>query len=271
VRLTLSSDKLISSNDVHSYINEDGIYVDYVDSSQFINDAVVVLRDDIGNSDTLQPAKPLYTYYWYDVYSNTYNQITDKNPLYRRGYYQPQKIIGTVGRTYYLEIQFNGKTYHANCKMQQTPVIDSVKYQFTQGAPGKESFYVPHIFFKDPVGEHNYYLFDFGGPSVCTISILDDANITGYVNGLDVFKGQFVDWWKTAYPMAGERFTIQMQSLTKEGYDYYKSLIQVFNNDGGTYRPAPATAPGNIDNGALGFFRATSIKKITGQIPNSNK
>jgi len=42
-------------------------------------------------------------------------------------------------------------------------------------------------------------------------------------------------------------------------YDFYKSLIDQFGNDGGAYSPTPATAKtakGNISGNGIGLLRA---------------
>ena len=83
------------------------------------------------------------------------------------------------------------------------------------------------------------------------------------MDGLDVCKGISPEYWMTAYPDAytGYYF-IEMHSLTKQGYDYYKALLQQFRTDGGVYSPTPATPPGNIDNGALGFFKTSAVNRV---------
>jgi hypothetical protein len=67
--------------------------------------------------------------------------------------------------------------------------------------------------------------------------------------------------------MPGSDFEIKMYSVTKEAYDFYKALISQFRNDGGVYSPTPASAPTNIDNNALGFFRASAVNVIKGKVP----
>ena len=260
IKLTKSSSKLIS----------DSINFYEMDTIDAINDAIVIIRDNSRNIDTLQAALPTRPMYIQDSNGEIMDTAIIENEFYKAGYYFPKTIKGIAGRTYNLEIQHNGETYRASCKMPQTPKIDSITYQFTKGEPGKYDFCIPHIFFDNLNNKDNYYLFDFSkftGMGSWNISILNDKNIGDYVNGLDVFKGQTIDWWITAYPMPCDPFLVEMHSLTKEGYDFYSSLIQAFNNDGGTYRPAPATAPGNISNGALGFFRASSIEIVNEYVP----
>jgi len=84
---------------------------------------------------------------------------------------------------------------------------------------------------------------------------------------LDVFKGETAEWWINSYPRLDDEYRIRMYSITEEGYNYYKALIAQFKNDGGTYSPAPASPPTNIDNGGLGFFRASAVNVIRGKMP----
>jgi len=84
---------------------------------------------------------------------------------------------------------------------------------------------------------------------------------------LAVFKGETAEWWINSYPRLDDEYRIRMYSITEEGYNYYKALIAQFKNDGGTYSPAPASPPTNIDNGGLGFFRASAVNVIRGKMP----
>ncbi|WP_315816961.1 DUF4249 family protein [Paraflavitalea speifideaquila] len=52
---------------------------------------------------------------------------------------------------------------------------------------------------------------------------------------------------------------IRLHALTKETYDYFNVLNRQLEVNGNIYKPAPASAHGNISGGALGFFYATTI------------
>lgn len=184
------------------------------------------------------------------------------------GYYQTKKIKGIAGHTYSLTVKWQNKEYHAISYMPSVPPLDSVQFNFTKGEIGKEDFNIPLLYFKEPQNELNYYLFITPGNSrVWPYSILSDEYLKEYVNGLDVCKGIAPDYWMTAYPYVydGKLFDdyfIEMHSLTKEAYEYYKALLQQFRTDGGGYSPSPASPPTNIDNGALGFFRASAVSRV---------
>ena len=56
---------------------------------------------------------------------------------------------------------------------------------------------------------------------------------------------------------------VSLFSLTYEAYLYYKALLSQFENDGGTFKPSPASPPSNISNGALGIFRASALDTMS--------
>lgn len=49
---------------------------------------------------------------------------------------------------------------------------------------------------------------------------------------------------------------VRMYSVNSEIFDFYKSLISQFDNDGGAYAPTPAMPRGNISGNGIGLFRA---------------
>jgi hypothetical protein len=261
IRLMLSKNKLS-----FNYMTDTA----YHQTSGFksIIDALVIVSDNSGLSDTLIYPPDDLPWYFRDSTGNILDTFSNSNLFaHKIGYYQTTKIKGTIRNTYNLKIIWNKKEYHASCYMPSLPAVDSINYKLDPGLPGKSSFFVPHIYFKDPPNEKNYYLFEFGGMA-WGYSVLNDEFLNGYVNGLDVFKGETSDWWINSYPWAGEDYIIHMYSITEEGYNYYKALISQFKNDGGSYSPSPASPPTNIDNGALGFFRASAVNVIKGRMPN---
>lgn len=226
----------------------------------FINDAIVIVSDDAGNIDTLKPA-PEFIYYSDSNYTT--------NEKYQKGYYFLTSVKPQPLHTYYLTILNQGKQYHSQCYMPALPQIDSVSFSYNQGETGKSDYYIPHIYFQDNPNEQNYYLFSTGESYgfVWLTSILNDDLINGtYVNGLDIFHGQSNISWRNGYLSSDMPYWIEIHSLTKEAYLYYDALIREFKNDGGTYKPSPASPVSNIDNGALGFFRASTVVIFKGDI-----
>jgi hypothetical protein len=244
---------------------------DHNDRAIPIKDAEIYITDNnISYTETLVPCSAGK---WIIQFTDTINNI-----VYREfripyksivwGYYETTKLKGIPGHTYTLTIKWQDQEYHAKSYMPPVPPLDSVQFNFTKGEIGKSDYNIPLIYFKEPQNQRNYYLFiTSGGGPVWPYSILSDEYLNDYVNGLDVCKGVSPDYWRTAYPWVidGNLFFdyyIEMHSLTKEGYEYYKALLQQFKTDGGGYSPSPASPPTNLDNGALGFFRASAVNRV---------
>lgn len=269
VRLTKSRSQLINDpyNDPVIRPESDTSYSYLDDGAKGITDADVIIEDNTtGLIDTLVRCKIGTWHYYNDTINHKeWSQFYVADTSILGGYYKTTKLKGRPGHTYTLTFKWQKKVYHSVSCMPAIPEIDSVHFNFTQGETGKSDYNIPLLYFKEPQDERNYYLFVTpGNGRVWPYSVLSDEYLKDYVNGLDVCRGTAPDYWMTAYPdpYSPQDYYIEMSSLTKEGYDYYKALLQQFNNDGGAYSPAPASPPGNIDNGALGFFRTSSVTRI---------
>ncbi len=222
-----------------------------------INNATVIITDNFGNTDTLIP-EPEYRYSrYFDRADEIWKKDSSLSIYFKRGYYILNKLDPKPNRTYFLTVIAEDKEYHASCYMPRLPVIDSISYIPEDQYKGVGN--IPYLYFTDPPDEKNFYLF-FSNPNATYwgYTLLDDADINPATKGLDIFKGETNVYYKTAFPFNDNY--LEVQSITKEAYEYYKTLGQLFVNDGGNYRPAPASPVSNIDNGALGFFRASQVR-----------
>ena len=264
VRLTKSRSQL--TNDPYNIPDSDTTWQKTKDFAEAIQDAEIYIEDNTeAIVDTLIKCPGGNWIYYDDTINNrhwSYFAVADTSILL--GYYETTKLKGIAGHTYTLTIKWQGTEYHAVSYMPPLTKLDSVQFNFTKGDVGKEDYNIPLLYFKEPQDERNYYLFITPGKnSVWPYSVLSDEFLKSYVNGLDVCKGISPDYWITDYPDANlSYYFIEMHSLTKEGYDYYKALLQQFSTDGGAYSPTPSTPPGNIDHGALGFFKTSAVNRV---------
>jgi hypothetical protein len=264
VRLTLSKSTFAPQNSNDS-IQESWLF----DGFEPVLGALVIISDNEGTIDTLVNARDSIYDYNRDMEGNIVDSFIIVNPkAHFLGYYQTSNLKGKAGNTYYLKIVWQDKEFTSSCFMSPVPKIDSLTYSFTQGAKGKDDYYIPHIWFKDNPATEDYYLFcTTGSGGVWARVVLSDENIKTTIVGLDVFKGESPDWWMHGYPSVGSFYKITMNSVTKEIFDYYKALISQFRNDGGVYTPSPASPPSNISNGALGYFRASAVQTVEDIMP----
>ncbi|NII26083.1 DUF4249 domain-containing protein [Pseudoflavitalea sp. X16] len=238
-----------------------------VDNAEAITGALVIIRDDMGMTDTLRPVPQSNRRY---------------NPLYMgdRGYYGTTRLTGIPGHTYYLQVHIGSKVFQASAYMPATaPVIDSVVLKKDPVAdPSGQRGDAAFAYFKEPRDELNYYLLQhniiadsafeaarvyFSYTSVFPLYVFDDKTLSPYVEGMQlrtIFADNFGNnrmepYWFTP----GDSLQVRLSSLTRNTYDYLKALEKQFLDDGNVYRPTPASPTGNISGGALGLFWAANV------------
>ena len=161
--------------------------------------------------------------------------------------------------------------------MPEVPEIDSIGYFKKIMEKDGQEYYVPLLYFSEPQDTKNYYLIQlsdevhsrlFSG-MLWQFSILSDEFLESYVNGLNISLGETPRNFEYPWYFSGDSIYVGLNSLTKEAYDFYNSLVKQFKNDGGAYQLAPGSPPTNLTNGALGFFRASAISERKIGIPYS--
>jgi hypothetical protein len=253
------------------------------DSFDAVQGAEVIIKDDMGTVDTLIPAvdilpRMLYFYPNHILYSEVRSYpslvITAK-----RGYYQTTKIRGMPGHTYQLQVRIGDSTFQSSAYMPPVAHLDSaaLKKDTVVNAAG-DIGNLPLVWFKEPQGEKNYYMLQYY-PAITEYPydvylmdynslnsipfVVDDKILPPEVNGFPV---QLIIPDSYPYPGAGPYLSypyygsqIKLSSLTKEAYEYFNELRKQLQTDGNIYKPAPASAKGNIQGGALGLFWASSV------------
>jgi Domain of unknown function (DUF4249) len=254
-----------------------------------VKNAKLIISDNVNQIDTLIPVDvnldeytlDKFGYYKliYDNLGNIVDTLFLKDPAafnYNRGFYKTQHIIGIPGRTYSLKVLSEGKEYQANAFMPSVPDIDSVGFIKKDPEQGKSPIVTPLLYFSEPQGIKNYYLIqlndDISIRSYSTgmlwqFSILSDEFLQPYVNGLNISQGETPRSVEYPIYMEGDSIYIALSSLTQNAFEFYKILLQQFKNDGGAYQPSPGSPPTNMSNGALGYFRASSVSVKRTKIP----
>ncbi|MFV0507289.1 MAG: DUF4249 family protein [Bacteroidales bacterium] len=218
----------------------------------------------------------------FDEYGNAIDTLFISSDIYecnRRGFYATSdNFIGREGHTYYLKVIWENKVYEATAYMKAVPDIEVFSYEMTVSEKDGQIYYVPIISFQEPQNVTNYYLIMQNKESYYRringdtwqgkmtnwdLSIFSDVHMESDVENLNVSLGY--NPRGIEYPMysVGEQMYISLNSLSLVEYNFYKALIDQFENDGGAFKPAPASPPGNISNGALGLFRASAVSEAS--------
>jgi len=210
-----------------------------------VSNAVVVISDNKGVTDTLKESKP--------------------------GIYLTTKIHGTPGRTYNLMVLSDKNQYTASSTMFSHVKIDSLKLEKSYspgsglGDIGQNDIRVEIIcYFQDPL-EKNYYRTIVLSDSQAdgNFKLYDDQYTNGMKTGLQVKRAKI-----------GDKITVDLKSLDKNTYEYYRTLSDLLHANP-IFGSTPMNPNNNLTNGALGFFGACAISTktiiITDSLYNSAK
>lgn len=256
------------------------------DSAEPVKNALVIISDDNGITDTLIPAADTVVrlQYYYDngnIIDSQYRTREETVTIHDRGFYQTTKIKGLPGNTYRLRVEIGNEIFHASAYMPPVTPLDYAAIRDTLVTPYDTSFPTPIAYFRDPPGEKNYYmlkveeigesLYDnyFATPGYAQnsanfdYSILEDKLLVPEVNAIPFYwtflednRSVILYMWRT-----DKLLQMRLGSLTKEAYDYFNILAKQMNYDGNIYKPTPTSPPGNISGGALGLFFASHISE----------
>lgn len=198
-----------------------------------ISNAVAMISDNKGQKDTLQ-------------------YVSD-------GRYKTNRLVTIPGNTYRLQMMSDGLSYVAESTMPETVelnglVLDSFKF-------GATTSYSLLPVFTDPLSLGDRYLFilSVNGAKERTFQTFSDNFNNGKVNQRPLIIPANGD----KDVKIGDTIHVEMQSIDQNIYTYYTALDEISNSGGPGGSVTPANPPGNISNGALGYFSAhTSIVRI---------
>lgn len=242
-----------------SVTNEPGIHIVKVYyttgfnvRSDFVATAQVSIVDDSGNRETLSYTK--------------YGQYTTA-----------EDFAGQFGRSYYVEVILKtGATYRSDpVVMTEPPEIDKV--WFERGNQALNVF----AQFTDELGEKNYYRWRYKGTYETLAPNAEYPFITCWSNVFDseflnLESDQFYDG-KTVESSVGSigfdrkleygyYLKVQLQSISKQTYDFLKAVSDQIGNTGTIFETAPYQLGGmiydieNPKNRALGVFQVSGVK-----------
>ncbi|MDO6429358.1 DUF4249 family protein [Flavitalea sp. BT771] len=274
--------RITKAQDLASSYVRDTMGLDYAEG---VTGARVIISDDRGTADTLKPADALPSRREYFYRNDKIDSEWMPNEHYEfttaRGYYGTTKITGIPGHTYHLQVYIGNGQFEASAYMPlNAPPVDSAaigKDMVTDAfmSNGNPVF----TWFNEPQDEVNYYLLQaaningytydrtdllYNTNAAFPYEILDEKTLPPYVNGLEI-QAIMADYMYRKspryYPIAFQGTSVQVRlfSIDRNTHEYFKTLEKQFLNDGNVYKPAPASAAGNISGGALGLFWAPNI------------
>src|SRR3989339_199456 len=162
------------------------------------------------------------------------------------------------------------KEYESSCFMRQTMTMDSITYEKFEpshmqagqyGVDPNATYYKINGWGQDSPIPGDYYLWEYyindtlKTDTISECIFTDDLLVNGnYIPGLTMFL-------INANP--GDTVKVGTYSINKEFYDFITSLMLETAWNAGPMSGPPSNIKGNINNGALGFFRATDVTFVS--------
>ncbi len=201
-------------------------------SFETVDDAQVIIADQTsGDTDTLQ--------------------------LSAAGEYRTVRITGAAGHTYQLRVRIGSEVFTAASTIPAAAVdIDSM---YVSKSDFGNDYYVTPVF-TDPVGRGNYYrLKQWVNNRLIRGSWLRNDNARDGQIYTSALRYQTDGDNSDPAIQNGDSIRVELQSISKQTYDYYRTL----NDVTGYSFTTPANPLSNISGGALGVF-ATGLSRTKG-------
>ena len=171
------------------------------------------------------------------------------------GTYVTSKLKGLPGRTYTLSVKTGTDSYQASAVMPYAVGIDSI-YFATSPFSGEVQ---TAISFRDPIFSVDYYRM------VYFINKIQQKPF--YVIDDELFPGVQIHYALSSRNSdiklkQGDQVMVWLESVDPGVYEYFRTA----GSDSGE-SASPANPVSNINNGALGYFNACTVRKISAVVP----
>lgn len=216
--------------------------------SSIVTDAKVTISDGVNTAELKgykQSVGGLYNLTYYS--SDTTNSATD--------------VIGEIGKTYNLQIQYNGEQYTSVTTIP--PVAKTIDSIWWKQAPHNDDTTKVVLMgrFTDPKGYGNYLRYftkvNEGAYLPGAVSVFDDQLTDGTTYDFQVDQGinrnDKIERDDYGYFKRGDTVTVKLSNIDKATFDFYRTLEFAYQSVGNPFSN-PIKVLGNISNGALGAF-----------------
>jgi hypothetical protein len=183
-------------------------------------------------------------------------------------YLTDDTVHGEIGKTYTLNIKLaDNSTYTATDYLNPCSAIDSITQSdnYNSDPTGISEDYGYDVLFhgQEPEPAGNYYMFllyknsVLDSDTITEVSFANDDFINGlYLSDLTVYRIH-----ESALAQGPALITLEMHAVTRKYYEFMLALMKETIWKGSPWDTPPAEIPGNISNGAKGYFRASDVNR----------
>jgi len=198
------------------------------------------------------------------------------------------QTFGTIGNSYTLNVEFNGKTYTANSSMNRVPPVDSITWEFEEARIGFPEGIYAEFFARDPAGIGDCYwiktfkngqflnkpqelniAFDAGfdqGAEVDGLIFIPPIRFT--INRVPDTGDDAVDTDDLPPYAIGDSIYVEIHSITQDAFFYWEQArIQMTLGDATIFAEPPSNVPTNISSSDAserpqGFFNVSAVSGL---------
>jgi hypothetical protein len=175
------------------------------------------------------------------------------------GEYFTSEFEPELNTTYSLKIEVDGNVYTAQEELKPVVPIDFVQQSSEGGFSGEDIEL--RVFYTDPEGVENFYLFKFFAPFLAfpDFSIFDDEFSDGNRSFALFFEEDLE---------VGMQIPIQLYGISEDYFNFLDILLAQAGSAGGPFETQPATVRGNISNEndseelIFGYFGISEVDEI---------
>lgn len=169
-------------------------------------------------------------------------------------YTPPGGVVSEVGKTYHLSILQGGNVYEANSIMNESLTVDSINVIKDEYINNK---YMINAWFQDNPIEDEYFLFKYAINNTVYDSIEQWGRYLDILSNNYYFENVTLVYGVDA--KVGDSISLYTFSISKEYFDFLTVAEKNMQEPIPFLPPPGARIKGNISNGALGFFQASSV------------
>lgn len=195
--------------------------------------------------------------------------------------------FGTVGQTYYLDVQIDGKQYGSVSTMGRVPEVDSITWRFEEGSFGGDDSYFAEFWARDFSGPNDAYWIKswkngeyLNKPAEINVSydgaFSPGGNADGLTfiqpirDGINPFELDENDEFVPPFPEPGEDSVyVEINSITPEAWFFWNQVL-IQTNRPGSFGELFATSLANVesnivaedDEQVVGFFCVSAVKGL---------
>lgn len=182
------------------------------------------------------------------------------------GYYNGKNIIGIEGKSYKLEVIYNGVVYKGTSIMPEKADIISVYFSKSDSPgilnPNGETIFTITCNFSDNPDEGNFYMIRFishGELLERYYMITENSSNSGSVD--NSVKG-IISFSESIFYNGGQ-VEVQLFSIDESVYKYFLQMSDVLFWKRRVMPPTPYNPKSNISNGTIGYFAAWTVDSDT--------